>query len=75
MERYKNIGGNSSVVAFEIGEGSIVIDFSDGSRYLYTSQSAGASALAEMQRRAVAGRGLNSYVSRFVRKGYARRLR
>lgn len=42
MERYKNIGGNSSIVAFEIGEGSIVIDFSDGSSYLYTSQSAGA---------------------------------
>ena len=53
MERYKNLGGNSGVAAYEIGQGSITVQFKDGSAYLYTSQSAGMANLAEMQRLAV----------------------
>jgi hypothetical protein len=73
MERYKNIGGNSGVIGYEIAEGAITVQFSDGAKYLYTTQSAGAGNLAEMQRLAVAGRGLNSFISRVVRKSYARK--
>lgn len=75
MERYKNLGGDSGVVGYEIAEGAITVQFKDGATYLYTTQSAGAGNLAEMQRLAVAGRGLNSFISRVVRKGYARKLR
>ena len=74
MEHYKNLGGNSGVVGYEIAEDAITVQFSDGVTYLYTTQSAGAGNLAEMQRLAVAGRGLNSFISRVVRKGYARKL-
>jgi hypothetical protein len=70
-----NRGGDSGIAAYEIGDDSITVQFSDGAVYLYTSQSAGAIALAEMQHLARAGRGLNGYIRRVVRKGYAQRLR
>ena len=75
MERYKNLGGNSGVVGYENSEGAITVQFSDGAMYLYTTQSAGSGNLAEMQRLAAAGRGLNGFISRVVRNGYARKLR
>jgi hypothetical protein len=74
MERYKNLGGNSNVVAYEIGEGEITVQFGDGSVYLYTNQS-GAASINEMYRLARAGQGLNSYIGRVVKKGYARKIR
>ncbi|MCS6514799.1 hypothetical protein [Burkholderia thailandensis] len=75
MERYKNLGGDSNVVAYEIEQGAITVQFGDGSVYLYTTQSAGAANIAEMQRLANVGQGLNSFIGRVVRKGYARKIR
>ncbi len=75
MERYKNLGGDSGVYAYEVGQGAITVQFSDGWLYLYTTQSAGAANISEMQRLASFGRGLNSYISRCVRKGYAKKWR
>lgn len=75
MERYKNLGGDSSVIAYELGQGEITVQFNDGWLYLYTAQSAGAANLSEMQRLASIGRGLNSFIGHVVRKGYARKWR
>lgn len=75
MERYKNLGGSSNVVAYEIGEGAITVQFGDGSVYFYTNQSAGAVNIKEMQQLAIAGQGLNSFISRVVKKGYVRKIR
>lgn len=75
MERYKNLGGTSNIVAFEVAHDSITVQFGDGSIYLYTAASAGAANLAEMQRLATAGQGLNSFIGRVVKKGYARIIR
>jgi hypothetical protein len=75
MERYKNLSGDSGVAAYEIGQGSITVQFKDGAVYLYTNQSTGAANIAEMQRLAVAGQGLNSFINRIARKGYAQKLR
>jgi hypothetical protein len=55
MERYKNLSGDSNVIAYEIGQGSITVQFGDGSIYLYTIQSTGAANIAEMQRLATVG--------------------
>lgn len=74
MVRYKNIGGNSGVAAYEIGQGSITVHFNDGAAYLYNNQSAGIANIAEMQRLAAAGQGLNSFIGRVVRKSYAQKL-
>ena len=74
MEQYKNLGGDSGVTAFEIGDGSITVHFNDGSQYLYTNQSAGPGNIAELQRLASVGQGLNSYISRVVKNGYDSKL-
>lgn len=75
MERYKNLGGDSGISGYDIGEGAITVHFNDGAAYLYTNASAGQSNISEMCRLAVAGQGLNSFISRVVRKLYARKLR
>lgn len=74
MERYQNLSGNSGVTAYEIGQDSITVQFQDGAVYLYTGQSAGLANLREMQRLALAGQGLSSFIARVVRDGYASKL-
>lgn len=75
MDRYKNLGGNSSVTAFEIGQDSITVQFNDGWNYLYNNQSTGAANVEKMKNLAVRGQGLNSFISRVIRKHYARKFR
>ncbi|WP_186100282.1 hypothetical protein [Burkholderia gladioli] len=75
MERYKNLSGDSNVVAYEVEQGEIAVQFRDGSVYLYTTQSAGAANIAEMQRLANVGQGLNGFIGRVVRKSYAKKIR
>lgn len=73
MQRYMNLSGESGVAAFEAAPGEITVQFRDGSYYLYTDASAGTSNISQMQSLAQAGHGLNSFINRFVRKGYARK--
>lgn len=75
MERYQNLGRNSNVNRYEIGPGSIVVEFGDGSQYLYDGTRPGPASVTEMQHLARAGQGLNSYIGRVVKKNYARKLR
>jgi hypothetical protein len=42
MQSYQSTVGESGVVAYEIGRGSIVVKFVGGEKYLYTERSAGA---------------------------------
>lgn len=74
MQRYRNLGGNSGVVAFEHSKNSIKVRFHDGSEYLYDIQSAGSGNILQMIALAERGWGLNSFISRHVKKGYAARL-
>ena len=75
MESYKNLGRRLSVSAYEIGSDSIKVQFSDGSVYLYTYQSAGSANIEKMKQLAIAGEGLNSFILRNVKKSYAAKLR
>ncbi|XDF35068.1 hypothetical protein RBH89_23120 [Paracidovorax avenae] len=75
MDRYLNRGGDSGITGYEISQSQIIVQFSDGWKYLYNSYKPGAIQVAEMQRLAVAGEGLNSYISRIVKKNYAERFR
>ncbi len=71
----KILGGNSGVVAFEIAQESITVQFNNGWLYLYTNGSAGMANIAEMQRLAKVAQGLNTYISRMVKGGFARKWR
>jgi hypothetical protein len=73
MQRYKNVQGSSGVVAFELRPRSVVVQFQDGYKYEYTSESAGASTIAEMKKLALSGRGLSTFISQRVRERYARK--
>ena len=65
MERYGNLGGNSNVLAYQIGDSYIAIRFAGGrdTIYSYTYESAGPEAVETMKALATAGHGLNSYIS------------
>jgi hypothetical protein len=75
MTPYGHLSENSGVVAYALGAGWIIVRFEDGWNYEYTAQSAGAPAIAEMQRLAAAGLGLCTYISRNVKEKYARKFR
>jgi hypothetical protein len=74
MHRYKNLGGDSGVVAYDIDAGQIIVQFRNGERYLYTEDSAGAANVAQMQALAQAGRGLSSFISQHVADRYERKV-
>ena len=74
MQQYSDRSGDSGVVAYEIGPGSIAVQFSRGGTYLYNNSKPGAEHVAEMQRLAQLGDGLNAYINKFVRKSYAQKI-
>lgn len=71
MERYKNLDGDSGVIAYETGPNYIRVQFSDRSIYLYTYESAGSQNIEYMKRLAENGEGLNAFINTTVRKKYA----
>lgn len=73
MQRYGRQGVTSGVVAFEILETGIVLQFRDGGRYLYTHNKPGQPLVNEMKRLALAGSGLATFVNKNVRDRYARK--
>lgn len=75
MERYKDLGRNSNVNAFEIGNDFINVQFKDGSIYKYTYISAGSSNIEHMKKLAITGKGLNSYINTNVKKRYSLKIR
>jgi hypothetical protein len=75
MTKYRNLGGDSGIRSYEVGNDSITVQFSDGSVYLYTAHSAGSANIEEMKVLAEAGHSLNSFINRHVRFNYAQKLR
>lgn len=74
MQQYKNLGGDSNISAFLIGKDYIEVKFNGGAIYRYSYKSAGIDKVEEMKRRAVQGYGLNSYIMRYARKDYEKKL-
>ncbi len=75
MEYYKDIDGDSGVIAYECGTDYIRVQFSTGATYLYTYESAGSHNIEQMKVLARSGNGLNAYINTHVRKMYARKER
>lgn len=73
MPKYANTSGLSNVVSWEEIEGGIAVTFGDGSTYEYTAGSCGQAAVDTLITLARAGRGLNGWINRHVRKKYARK--
>lgn len=75
MQRYKNLHGDSGVIAYEIGARDIKVKFRDGAIYLYNYDSAGAENVEKMKALAKQGAGLSTFISTHVRERYAARLK
>lgn len=73
MTPYRNLSGNSNVVAYEATDDSIQVVFRSGMyrNYLYNSLRPGNAAVERMKALAAQGYGLNSYISSNVKKNYA----
>jgi len=71
MQQYKNISGDSGVVAYETGDDYIKVKFIDGAVYLYTNAVTGQHHINQMKKLAATGLGLSAYISKHVRNRYA----
>jgi hypothetical protein len=71
MEQYRNLSGKSGVQEYELGSDFIKVKFKKGGTYLYTYKSASQIKVEKMKILARKGLGLNSYIDRYVRMGYA----
>ena len=74
MHAYRNIGGNSGIVAYVAGADFVSVQFHDGWMYTYTTASAGEVNIMMMKRLAASGRGLNAYINRYMRTRYAMKM-
>ncbi|MFL5764991.1 MAG: hypothetical protein ACJ77K_13690 [Bacteroidia bacterium] len=75
MIAYKKLSGNTGVSGYEILKDGIIIRFQDGRTYLYTNRSAGAIAIGQMKQLAAAGKGLTTFINRYVKEKYEKRIR
>jgi len=66
MEPYRNLSGTSGVVAYQLGDDYIIVQFNGGADtfYKYTHTSAGSAAVGTMKSLAQQGYGLNTYISK-----------
>jgi len=74
MKKYLNKEGHSGVTGYEIATGSISVAFNHNAVYLYTNKSAGKKMIAKMKELALAGRGLSTYISRYVKDKFEKKL-
>jgi hypothetical protein len=74
MPRYANCGGDSGVRSYRATSRSIIVTFTNGSKYLYDDVVPGARFVAQMTSLAAAGRGLNEFINVYVRKNYRAKL-
>lgn len=74
MKQYKNTGGNSGALSYEIMADSIKIEFQDGSIYLYTYHSAGKNNVEQMKKLAEKGQGLTTFINVNVHNKYTSKL-
>ena len=67
MNRYRNSGGDSGVSGYEIGIDYIQIRFSTGKIYSYSYRRAGKRHVDQMKILAEKGKGLNTYLNKYVK--------
>jgi hypothetical protein len=74
MQPYRDLRGDSGIVAYEVDRGWIKVQFKHGGTYLYDATAPGTVHVAAMTRLARAGDGLNTYINEHVRKNYSQKL-
>lgn len=71
MQKYDNKSGDSGIKAFEIGEDFILVEFVGRKEpYKYSYDMPGNFHVEQMKKLALSGKGLASYISKYVRDNY-----
>ena len=71
MKKYHNKAGNSGVTAYEIGKDYIKVWFvGHEDPYIYNYVKPGKEHVEQMKRCALAGEGLSTYISKYVKNNY-----
>lgn len=71
MQKYTDLNGDSGVASFQIDHTSIKVCFKGGNKvYVYTYTKPGQEHVEKMKQLALSGDGLNSYITRIVKKNY-----
>ena len=70
MQSYKNLAGNSGILAYAYGEDFIKVQFDDGTIYRYTHAGAGHHHIEQMKMLALAGKGLSTFISQHAQTAY-----
>ncbi|MFT6044543.1 MAG: hypothetical protein ACI9WC_000240 [Arenicella sp.] len=71
MQKYADLNDDSGVSSYEIGSSYIKVWFNrDAASYVYSYLSAGRYHVEHMKTLAIAGKGLNSYIDKNVKRDY-----
>jgi hypothetical protein len=70
MTPYRNRNGNSGVAAYALLDDGLIVRFADGTTYRYGPERPGRHHVGQMKSLAMAGRGLATYINRYVRDKY-----
>ena len=73
MRPYRNLNGNSGVVAYEVGADFIRVTFNTAGVYRYTHANSGRRNVEEMKRLALEGAGLATFINAHVGELYPSR--
>jgi hypothetical protein len=71
---YKNLRGNSGVRAYKLSAHEIVVYFTNGVIYSYTYDSAGKKHIEKMKALAKSGKGLATYINKYVHDSFSEKL-
>lgn len=74
MRPYLNRSHRSGIIAYESGPDFIKLKFRSGDVYLYDHRKPGKTKVQKMKVLAEAGSGLATYLNKFVRKNFAKKL-
>jgi WYL domain-containing protein len=61
----------SGIRCFKIGDNYILVEFTDGKKYLYNYEKPGKKHVEKMKALALKGEGLSTYINKYVRDSYA----
>jgi hypothetical protein len=64
MIAYRNLGGSSGIVRYELSSNSISVEFKNGSKYQYNYSSAGRDNIEKMKVLAERGQGLGAFIDK-----------
>lgn len=71
MQTYKNINGNSGVIAYKINAKSVEVKFIDGTVYVYDYETTGKGNIEKMKKLATNGKGLSTFISTKIKNRFA----